>query len=346
MPETAQVSNRRWILKSRPEGVPAHENFELVEDLLSPADLGPGELLVRNLYTACAPDQRNWMNAHQNFHPPLALGDTIPGPAASRVVASNNSAHPVGQLLLTLGGWSHYTRIDPATAIVPLLPYPDDMRPVDALAVFGMNQLAAYFGVTKICRPKAGEVMVVSGAAGSTGSFAAQIGKIKGCHVIGIAGGRDKCEWLTGECGLDTAIDYRSEDVAARLREICADRIDIFYDNVGGEILQAGFDNMRHGGRIALCGLIAGYSGNGNLRGPDNFMRMVHGSIRMEGFSVMTWQSEFPGAVAELRSWVDSGLIKHREDVRSGLENLPDIYPDLFNGRHNGSLVVRLTDEC
>ena len=337
--------NRKWILASRPDGTPRQADFAFREEIIDTAGLRPSEIVVRNLYTICAPDQRNWMNANINFHPPLQLGDTIFAPTASRVVASSDARYPEGMLAFVIGGWSDYTVLDVENLFIPIIPYPDGVSPLEALAVFGMNQVAAYFGLTKIGRPRPGETLLVSGAAGSAGSAAAQIGKIMGCHVIGIAGGREKCDWLSQACGLDAVIDYKAEDVSARLRELAGDRIDIFFDNVGGDMLQAGFDNMAPHGRIVLCGMISGYTGTGRMRGPDNFMRMVHGALRMEGFVAQTWASEIPDAVARLREWVGQGLIKHREDVRTGLENLPEIFPDLFRGGNSGTLVVKLADE-
>ena len=344
MTKSNAFHNRRWALKKRPNGIPTPQDFELREELISASDLQPGQVLAHNLYTICAPDQRNWMNEQINFHPPLKLGDTILGPTVSRIVASRHPSYSEGTLAFTLGGWCDYAAIDIASLYVPLITYPDTVTPFDALAVIGINQLTAYFGVNKVCRPEPGEVMVVSGAAGSTGSAAAQIGKIKGCHVIGIAGGRDKCSWLLDTCGLDEVIDYKAENVEQRLRALCGDKINMFYDNVGGDILQAALNNMAFHGRIALCGMISGYTGAGNIKGPDNFMRMVHGALRMEGFTPLLWHSEFPQAIAEIKSWVDQGRLKHREDLREGLENLPEIYPDLYRGKNIGTLIVKLAD--
>lgn len=313
-----------------------------MEEEIVPESLAPGQVLVRNLYTLCAPDQRNWMNERINFHPPLALGDTVLGPNVSRIIASTHPDYAPGMLTFTLGGWADYSVIDVASLYVPLVPYPDGTDPVEALGVLGMNQLAAYFGMMKVGEPQPGDLLVVSGAAGSTGSTAAQIGKIKGCEVIGIAGGAEKCAWLTEECGIDRAIDYRAEDVAQVLARDYRNRINIFYDNVGGAILQAGFDNMAPRGRIVMCGMVSAYPGDGNMKGPDNFMRIVHGALKMQGFVAQNWADEFPAALAELKGWLDQGLIKHREDIREGLENLPAIYPELFRGQNHGTLIVKL----
>ena len=338
------LRNRRWILKRRPVGIPVPEDFELVEELIDAFALPPGHVLVRNLVTICAPDQRNWMNEQINFHPPMALGETVASPNISRIEASTHPDYAPGMVAFTLGGWSDYAVLDIASLYVPLVPYPEGTDPIEAIAVLGMNQLAAYFGLLKVGEPKPGDLLVVSGAAGSAGSTAAQIGKIKGCTVVGIAGGTEKCAWLREECGLDDVIDYKAQDVAAVLAERYHNRIDIFFDNVGGEILQAAFDNMAPRGRIALCGMIAGYSGDGDMEGPGNFMRIVHGAIRMQGFVAHDWVAEFPAALGEMKGWMDAGLLRHREDIRSGLENLPHIYPDLFRGGNTGTLVVRLAD--
>lgn len=338
------LRNRRWTLKRRPNGIPVPDDFELVHDTIDRDALPPGHVLVRNLVTLCAPDQRNWMNEKVNFHPPMALGDTVSSPNVSRIVASTHPDYTPGMVSFTMGGWCDYALLDVAKLYVPLVPYPEGTDPIKAIGVLGMNQLAAYFGMVKVGEPKPGDLLVVSGAAGSTGSAAAQIGKIKGCTVVGIAGGAEKCAWLREECGLDDVIDYKAEDVAAVLAERYHNRIDIYFDNVGMPLLQAAFDNMAPNGRIALCGMLANYPGYGDMPGPSNFMRIVHGAIKMQGFIAVRWRDEIPAALAEIKGWIDAGLFKHREDVRDGLENLPAIFPELFTGGNRGTLLVRLAD--
>jgi NADPH-dependent curcumin reductase CurA len=208
------------------------------------------------------------------------------------------------------------------------------------MGAYGLNARTAYFGLFKVGRPKPGEALVVSGAAGSTGSVAAQIGKIMGCRVIGIAGGPDKCHWLTQVCGLDAAIDYRQGRVQERLAELCPDGIDIFYDNVGGDILQAAVENMARFGRIVLCGQIANYTKGGPAPGPSNMMRIIYGGITMQGFLQSHYADEAAAAIAQLRQWVAAGKIAHREDVRTGFMNIPEIFATLFAGRNQGTLLA------
>jgi NADPH-dependent curcumin reductase CurA len=331
--------NRRWLLRRRPVGLfePADLEYHEAEIPLASA-LRPGEVLLRNRMFLCAPTIRNWMDEKGNsLYPSIPLGSPVMAPGAGEVVQSANPDVAVGTRIRTFSAWQDFHLI-PAGQAVSVIP--GDMTYAEAMGIFGSNTLTGYFGLLKVGRPKQGETLVVSGAAGSTGSIAAQIGKIKGCRVIGIAGGSKKCSWLTETCGLDAAIDYREGRLVDRLAEVCPQGIDIFYDNVGGEVLQAAVENMARFGRIVLCGQIGAYNSGGPIEGPRNMMRIIYGSITMQGFLMRDYVDEADSARDEIRGWVAQRLIVHREDVRHGFGNIPATFSALFDGSNEGTLLA------
>lgn len=337
--------NRQWVLARRPHGEAVPEDFLFRELPAEDHELQDGEILVRNVAFLCAPTIRNWMSPPaKGLHPTLALGDPIKGPSAARVLASANPEFPVGSRVCTASNWQDYQVITPGSMLVR--PIPDGYSFIDALGALGINSLTAYFGLLEVGQIKPGETLVVSGAAGSVGSAVAQIGKIKHCRVIGIAGGKDKCRWLIDECGIDACIDYKNESVSARISELCPGSIDVFYDNVGGDILQIAVDNMAKFGRVVLCGQIADYNDDGSKPRIGNIMRLVYGGIRVQGFLASMYSAQFPKAMSELAAWIESGDLKHKEDVREGLENLPATLNSLFNGTNSGTLIVKVDEEA
>ncbi|MEQ8232215.1 MAG: NADP-dependent oxidoreductase [Gammaproteobacteria bacterium] len=339
-------TNRQWILRARPQGHMREDDFELRSVPAPGGDAAPNTLLVRNVVFLCAPTMRNWMDPPGNsFYPSVPLGEVMLAPAVGRVVASGDPAYPVGSRVYTISSWQDYATI-PTDAGLPLHVLPEGLSFREGIGRYGLNPLTAYFGLLEVGQPRAGETLVVSGAAGSTGSTAAQIGKIKGLRVVGIAGGAEKCAWLTGECGLDAAIDYKQGGVEARLAELCPDGIDVFYDNVGGDILQAAVNNMAPFGRIVLCGQIASYDEGRQPEGPRNMMRLIYGSIRMQGFLCGNYAERFDAAVADLQAWTAAGRIAYREDLHHGFENLPAAFRTLFSGANQGTLLVQVADEA
>ena len=334
----ASSCNRQWLLRSRPEGQLRMDDVELVGGDQHVRPLREGEIRVRNLLFLFAPTMRNWMAAPGNsLYPSIPLGTPVQALAAGRVVESRNDRYPVGSRVVSLSCWSEYDIID--TAHAPPQPIADGITAIEAVGVFGLNTLTAYFGLLRVGQPVAGETLVVSAAAGSTGSIVAQMGRIKGCRVIGIAGGKDKCAWLMEECRIDGAIDYRDGNVAEALRSHCPDGIDIFYDNVGGDILQAALDQMARFGRIVLCGQIGDYNDDGPVPGFTNMMRLIYGSIRMQGFLYSDYLADIPKALEEVIPLVRAGEIVTRQDIRSGFENLPRHFNALFDGSNQGTLL-------
>lgn len=335
--------NRQWLLRRRPSGAAVRDDFEYRESALGQPALLPGQILLRNEVFLCAPTMRNWMDPPSNsLYPSIALGDPVLAPSAGTVLASAHPDFAPGARVTTLGSWQDYEVIDGGARAIRAIP--DTVSTIDAMGRFGLNPLTGYFGMLRVGQPVAGETVVVSGAAGSTGSTAAQVARIVGCRVIGIAGGREKCDWLINECAIDAAIDYKSEDVERRLAELCLGGIDVFYDNVGGAILQAAVENMARRGRIVLCGQIASYNDGNSPEGPRNMMRLIYGSIRMQGFLMGDYAAETPAALHELEAWAKAGLLKHLEDVRRGFDRIPSTFGALFDGSNRGTLLASIAE--
>lgn len=332
--------NRQWLLVRRPHGMVTLEDFNYREQPFTAPELQTGEILVRNKLFSLMPAQRTWMNADSTYFPPMQLHMPVVSRALGEVVASANPKYPVGTLASVLSGWEDYSLVS-GEKILPES-VPAGMDPIESISTYGANTLTAYFGLLKVGQPKSGETVVVSGAAGSTGSMAAQIARIKGCKVIGIAGGKVKCDWLLAACKLDAAIDYRSENVDARLKTLAPKGVDVFFDNVGGEIMRDVIDNMAMHGRVVICGQISEYNSGRPAPGPRDMFRLVSHRLRLQGFIRSDFMSEHPAALKELMQWGKAGELVHRTDVRSGFKNLPLAYFELFNGGNNGTLVLKV----
>ena len=336
-------TNRQWLLKERPTGAVGLEHFERVESALPVPDLDAGEVLVKTLMLGFDPSMRIWMKKRPSYLPPVALGDPMRASGVGQVVASSNPDLPVGSLVQGLLNWQEYgIGIPKGPFALSLLPA--GTPPNVALSVFGATTLAAYFGLLDVGQPLPGETVLVSGAAGATGSIAAQIAKIKGCRVIGLAGGADKCEWLRNSCKLEATIDYKSEDMKQRLGELCPEGINVFFDNVGGSTLEAGIEHMAEQGRIVLSGAISGYDSDRPLPGPNNMMLLITRRIRMEGFIVLDYLDRADEAMAAMGEWVLAGDIAWQEDVQEGFENIPATLRRLFDGRNQGKQLLKLAD--
>ena len=334
-----ELRNRQWLLARRPTGTAEVEDFAFRETTFSVPELAPGQVLIKNSIFLLAPTIRNWMDAPgNNFYPSIPIGAPVLSPAGGQVVASADPRFPVDSRVSAISSWQDYEVVDTTERSVRLMP--NGASAVDAMGPLGMNALTAYFGLVRLGRPMVGESLVVSGAAGSAGSTAAQIGKVMGCRVVGIAGGPQKCEWLVSECGLDAAIDYKSGSLAEQLAKACPDGIDVFFDNVGGATLQAAVDSMARFGRIVLCGQIAGYDNSVPIPGPQNMMRLIYGSIQMRGFLLADFEKELAEGWHYLGAWLRDGVLVHREDVRSGFASIPQNFPALFDGSNAGTLLV------
>lgn len=331
--------NRRWLLAERPTGMVEERNFRWSEEP-APETLAEGEVLVRNLYLSCDPTQRGWM-ARDTYLPAIRIGEVIRGGAGGRVEQSRNPNYAPGDLVTGLFGWQDYAvvRAGERPSKVP----PGVSLPL-AMGVLGMTGLTAYFGLLDVGRPAPGETVVVSGAAGATGSIVGQIARLKGCRAIGIAGGREKCDWLVREAKFDAAIDYKAEDVAARLRELCPKGIDVYFDNVGGDILDFALARLAMRGRVVLCGAISQYNDAKSPPGPKNYLSLLLNRGRMEGFIVFDYMSRAHEGVAELAKWLGAGEIVDRVDVQEGLEGAPRALRRLFLGENVGKQLVKIAD--
>lgn len=328
--------NRQWIFASRPHGMVGPDNFEYRETPLSDAPLEPGDVLVRNRTFSLIPAQRTWMNVDSEYFPPIAVGAAVSAPATGEVVQSANPAFPVGTRVVGLTRWEDYSLIKADRLTISRLPA--DIELLDALSVFGGNALTAYLGLLKIGEPTPGETVVVSGAAGSTGSIAVQIARLVGCTAIGIAGGPAKCEWLRTEARVE-AIDYKNENVAERLRALAPGGVNVFFDNVGGVIMQDVIDQMAMHGRVAVCGQIAHYN-TGAAPGPRNMFRVVSHRLRIQGFIASDLMADRGEALRHLQQWAKDGQLAYKTDVRSGFKNLPTVFGELFTGGNDGTLIL------
>lgn len=335
MPE----QNRQITLKSRPKGPVTADIFDSkVSPVPEPRD---GEILVRTLYLSIDPTIRGWME-RDTYLPAIELGAVVRSVGAGVVVKSKNPAFAEGDRVLGMTGWQEYSVLSAKDRPSPI---PQGIELRDALSVFGVTGQTAYFGINEIGRPQAGETFVVSGAAGATGSIAGQIAKAKGCRVVGIAGTDAKCRWLVGELGFDHAINYKTEDVGARLRETCPKGIDVFFDNVGGQILNQVLARLALRARIILCGAISQYDDFDHAYGPPNYLNLISRRARMEGFIVIDYVDRFMEGAMALAGLVAEGKLKHKTHVVEGLERAPEALHRLFTGDHDGKLLVRVSNE-
>jgi NADPH-dependent curcumin reductase len=332
--------NRQWLLDSRPEGVLREDNFQWVErPIPSPEE---GQVLVRNLWLSFDPTQRGWMS-RDSYVPMIPLGDVMRAASVGQVVESRHPEYKRGEFVQGAFGWQDYVATD-GGGVIPMRRPPPGVPPNLALSLFGITGPTAYFGVLDVGQVKAGETFVVSGAAGATGSVAGQIAKIKGCRVIGTAGGRAKCDWLKKEAGFDDAIDYRSENIGTRLSALCPKGIDVFFDNVGGPVLDEVLARIRIKARVVLCGAISRYNDAMPAPGPTNYFNLTVQRARMEGFIVLDYAQRFPEAIDALSGWVREGKLKQKEDVALGLENAPKTLLRLFGGQNFGKQLLKIAD--
>jgi NADPH-dependent curcumin reductase CurA len=330
--------NRRLVLAERPTGM-VDEQTVRMEEVDAP-EPGPGEALARVRYLSIDPTIRTWMDDAPGYLPPIAIDEVVRSGGIVEVVRSNSEKYKPGALLFGFTGWQEYVVASEATGYQAL---PDGVAPTLALSLFGITGMTAYFGLIDVGKVKEGDVVVVSGAAGATGSTVGQIAKIKGAaKVIGIAGGPKKCAGIVDELGFDEAIDYKADDVAARLREAAPDGIDLFFDNVGGEILDACLAQLALRGRIVLCGAISSYNDRGTAKGPANYANLIIKRGRMEGFLILDYFDRLDEGRAEVAGWLAEGKIKSSEHIVEGLENAPEALNLLFTGGNTGKVIVQV----
>jgi NADPH-dependent curcumin reductase len=330
--------NRQVRLAARPVGLPKESDWEHTEEPVD--EPGDGEVLIRVKYLSLDPAMRGWMNDARSYVPPVGIGEVMRAGGCGEVVASRHPKFSAGDHVTGITGIQEHAVLS-GDALIKVDP---DLAPLPVyLGTLGMPGMTAYFGLLDIGKPTEGDTVVVSGAAGAVGSVVGQIAKIKGCRAVGIAGGEEKCRHIVEELGFDAAIDYKADNVHQSLRRHCPDGIDVYFDNVGGEILDAALANLARGARIPLCGAISQYNATDGMRGPSNYMSLLVNRASMTGFLVFDFAARYAEAAAEMAGWMREGRLKSFEDVAAGgVQAFPETLLRLFRGENLGKLVLEV----
>ncbi len=333
--------NQQWLLARRPEGNIRPTDFTWKETILS--EPGEGQILIRNIYLSLDPTNRGWMADVEGYLPPIPIGSVMRGIAIGVVEESKNDRFPEGSLVQGMLGWQKYTITDgKGLNIIPNMPG----IPLTAhFGLFGHIGMTAYFGLLEIGKPSAGETITITAASGAVGSLVGQIGKLKGCSVVGITGSDEKCHWITEELGFDSAINYKNESVDQQLRTHCPDGIDVIFENVGGKIFDAELAHINLHARVVLCGLIAQYNATEPVPGPYNLRNLLTRRGKLEGFIVLDYMDRALEAMMELAQWYQEGKIKFHVDTVEGLEEAPKAINRLFDGNKKGKLILKISEE-
>ena len=336
-------TNGQWRLAKRPEGMVQESDFEYVEEPL--AAIGEGEILVRNLYLAFEPAMRGWLNDVPSYIPPVGIGEVMRASTVGQIIESKNADYAKGQLVSGMFGWQQYFVGGGEGRIGGVSLVPDGTPPYRMLSLLGGTGLTAYFGLHKIHPVQEGDNVLVSGAAGATGSVVAQLARIAGAgKVVGIAGGKEKCDWLLDKAKVDGVIDYKNENVGRRIREEFPKGVDLFFDNVGGDILDATLNRMADNGRITLCGGISGYNEKELPPGPRNIMQIVVHRLSVRGFILFDHIAGAGEAISELTRLSAAGELVVEEDIQEGFENTPKTFLRLFQGKNLGKQLLKIAD--
>jgi len=329
------INNKKWLLKKRPQGLVSNDDFELVEEILP--ELNEGEILVENEYLSVDPTQRMWLTDMPGYLPPIQIDEIVRSGGIGRVIESKNDSFQKGNLVNGFVNWqTHFISDGKGFSVIPeILPIPTMIN------VLGLTGITAYFGLLDIGNPKKGDTVLVSGAAGATGSVVAQIAKIKECNVIGIAGGEEKCAWLA-DAGIDHVIDYKNSNPHEELKKIATSGIDIYFDNIGGPLLETALNMINLNARIVICGAISNYASEEMPVGPRNLSSLIIQRARMEGFLVLDYLNRRYEAIEDLSKWLMEGKIKHQEDIQEGIENCPETLNRLFMGKNLGKQILKI----
>jgi len=332
--------NKQILLDKRSEGLPDESTWKIVStEIPEPAE---GQILIQQHYISLDPAMRGWIKDRKSYIEPVALSDVMRAGSVGEVIKSNNNQKfKVGDFVSGWGGAQQYSlsngdnyfKVNPDLA--PLPKY---------LGIMGMPGMTAYFGILEIGELKEGDTVLVSGAAGAVGSLVGQISKIKNCKVVGIAGGKDKCDYVVNELGFDSAIDYKTANIYEALHEKCPDGIDVYFDNVGGEILDAALANLRMHARVVICGAISQYNNTGKIKGPSNYMSLLVNRATMKGMLVFDFADRYHEAIQQYSIWIQEGKLKSREDVHEGIENFHETFLRLFSGEKLGKLVLKVIE--
>lgn len=333
------MNNKQLIFKKRPVGLPEKDTWSIQESPIPTP--GEGEFVVKQKYISLDPAMRGWMNDAKSYIPPIQIGEVMRAGSVGEIVASNHPKYPKGVHVSGWGGVQQYCLtkgdgfypVDPSLA--PLPKY---------ISALGMPGMTAYFGFLEVGKPKEGDVVLVSGAAGAVGSVVGQIAKIKGCYVVGIAGTDEKCDYLINELGFDDAFNYKTESIREGVKRTCPKGIDIYFDNVGGETLDVALARLRKNARIVICGAISQYNNKEAIKGPSNYLSLLVNSATMTGIVVMDWGNRFKEGAAQMGQWMMEGKLKSKEDVYEGIENFYDTFLRLFSGEKMGKLVLKVDE--
>ena len=341
---TTTLSNQQFRLAARPVGLPKDSDWRRTSEPVR--ELAEGEILVKVLYISLDPAMRGWMNEGKSYIPPVGIDEVMRAGGIGRVIASTSPKFAVGDVVSGSTGVQEYWvgaaddktaafyKVDPKAA--PLPKY---------LNALGMPGMTAYFGVLEVGQPTAGETVVVSGAAGAVGQTVGQVAKQRGCRVVGIAGGRDKCDFVVDELGFDACIDYKGGSVKDGLKQHCPKGVDIYFDNVGGDILDTVLTRINRKARIIICGAISQYNNTTPVKGPANYLSLLVNRARMEGIVVFDWADRYQEGAAQMAQWMKDGNFKTREDIVEGIDNFPQTLLMLFEGRNFGKLILKVADE-
>ncbi|WP_223034387.1 NADP-dependent oxidoreductase [Hanstruepera marina] len=332
--------NKQLILNERPKGMPDSNTWKLQESPIP--DIKEGELLIQNHYISLDPAMRGWINDSKSYIEPVQLGDVMRAGAIGKVIQSKNSHFKVGQTVTGWSGVQQYT-VSNGEGIYSV---DDSQLPMQKfLGILGMPGMTAYFGILEVGKIREGDIVVVSGAAGAVGSVVGQIAKIKGCYVVGIAGGKKKCDYIVNELGFDTAIDYKSQNIFEAIKEACPKGLDVYFDNVGGEILEAALSRLKKHARIVICGAISQYNTIDDMKGPRNYMSLLVNRATMQGMVVMDYAEKYPMAMRDMAGWIIQGKLKSNESVYDGIENFQETFKRLFTGEKLGKLLLKVIEK-
>jgi len=329
--------NKQLLFVKRPVGEVDASTWTLETNPIP--EIEDGQLLIKQHYISLDPAMRGWMNNSKSYIEPMAIGSVMRAGSVGEVIASKNSKFKVGEYLAGTGGVQQYTATD-GKGYYPVDP---KMAPLPTyIGTLGMPGMTAYFGITEVGKIKEDDTVLVSGAAGAVGSIVGQVAKIKGCKVVGIAGGAEKCAYVVDELGFDACIDYKNENVASRFKEECPKGIDVYFDNVGGEILDIALSRLKMHARIVICGAISQYNNKTAIKGPSNYLALLVSRATMQGMVVFDYADRYKEGAMRLGQWMAQGKLKTREDIYEGIENFPETFQRLFTGDKMGKLVLKV----
>jgi NADPH-dependent curcumin reductase CurA len=332
-------TNRAWTMAVRPDEEPSAETFAMIETAIPTPK--HGEVLIRTLYMSLDPYMRGRMRVAKTYAASLQAGDVITGEVIAVVEQSESPIHKVGDTVRAMIGWQEWAAIPAheATAVNP------DLGPVSTgVGILGMPGMTAFFGLNSVLQPKTGDTLVVSAASGAVGAAVGQLGKLQGCFVIGTAGSDEKCKYIVDELGFDAAINYKTQDISAELARLAPDGVNTFFDNVGGAVSDAVFENLTLHTRIAICGQISQYNDGETAQGPRNLMMLTRNRATVQGFLVYDYELEHDMAKARMSKWIKEGKLKYKEDIVDGFENAPEAFIGLLTGKNFGKLLVKVSE--